>query len=260
MRMSIGWILISALLLTGCTLVMTQGSGNVVTETREVSDFQNVEICCGMQLNLTQGDEERLTIEAEDNIISEIETVVSRGTLSIRFHQNVRFFGWRLNHPIRVNLQMREIQGISISSGSSLDADNITSGQLSLRFSSGSNGEIGNITAEQITLQAGGGAHASIRTMTTDTLDVQLSSGSEVRIDGGSTAHQQIDVSSGSTYLAGNLQSEVTVVDAGSGSSAEVNVSESLVVNAGSGSQVEYSGNPQIQQNLSSGSQLRARN
>lgn len=260
MRISIGFILISALLLTSCTLVMTPGSGNVVTETREVSDFQNVEICCGMQLILTQGDEERLTIEAEDNVISEIETIVSRGTLDIRFHQNFRFFGWRLNHPIRVNLQMREIQGVSISSGSSLDAPNITSGQLTLRFSSGSNGEIGEITANQVTLNASGGAHASIDTMTTDALDIQLGSGSEVRIDGGNTAHQQIEVNSGSTYLAENLQSEVAVIDAGSGSSAEVNVSESLVVTAGSGSQVEYSGNPQIEQDLSSGSQLRAKN
>ena len=32
-----------------------RGSGNIVTESRDVSGFEHVEVCCGMELYLTEG-------------------------------------------------------------------------------------------------------------------------------------------------------------------------------------------------------------
>ena len=109
--------LVVTLLLNGCMLAAVRGSGKVVTESRMVSDFEQVEVCCGMHLVLTQGDNVQLTLEADDNLFPEIETVVRGGTLTVRFRSQLGLVNLRLNRPIIVNLQMPTIHGVTITGG-----------------------------------------------------------------------------------------------------------------------------------------------
>ena len=66
-----GWLSLAPFMLGGAP-----GSGQVVTETREVSNFNAVEFTSFGDLTIQQGERESLTIEAEDNVLREIETVV----------------------------------------------------------------------------------------------------------------------------------------------------------------------------------------
>src|SRR5512134_3419247 len=50
------------------------GSGNVITQTREVGDFDKVSFSSFGELTIQQGESESLSIEAEDNVLAEIET------------------------------------------------------------------------------------------------------------------------------------------------------------------------------------------
>jgi hypothetical protein len=58
-----------------------RGSGQVTTETREVSGFQAVAFGAYGDLTIRQGDAESLTIEAEDNVLRSLTTEVRAGTL-----------------------------------------------------------------------------------------------------------------------------------------------------------------------------------
>ena len=73
-------------LLSACNAV--RGSGDVVTETRAVSGFDQVSLSGQGELIVTQGDQESLEIEAEDNIIAVIETEVRGNTLYIGIKEN----------------------------------------------------------------------------------------------------------------------------------------------------------------------------
>ena len=71
-----GLFLIGLILLTACSLSSIQdsgetitGSGNVVTENRPVSGFDGVSHTGIGRVIITQGEEESLTIEADDNIL-----------------------------------------------------------------------------------------------------------------------------------------------------------------------------------------------
>ena len=71
------------------TIGVVRGSGDLVTEEREVSGFDEIHFSGMGNLIVEQGDEETLTIEADDNIIDLIETEVRGDELQIKFRRGV---------------------------------------------------------------------------------------------------------------------------------------------------------------------------
>lgn len=247
--------LVVLLLFSSCAFSTHLGSGNVVSETRIVNDFDQVAVCCGMKLMLTQGDDIQLRLEADDNILPEIETLVSDNQLTVRFRSN---FGFRLSQPATVYLQMPTIHGVTISGGGSLATDKVATDHLALEFSGGSQGAIATLEAQTVDLVTSGGARATIETLAVDTLTLEASGGGRVTLKGGTVTDQQITVSGGSHYDAPAVAGQTATLEASGGSEAKVWVTEALHVQASGGSQIEYTGNPSLDQQLSSGSQLRA--
>lgn len=250
--------LVVTLLLNGCALAAVRGSGNVVTESRTVTDFEQVEVCCGMELRLTQGDDVQLTLEADDNLLPEIETVVRDGTLLVRFRSRLGLFNLHLSRPIIVNLQMPTIHGIAISGGGSLETERLETERLTLAFSGGSQGAIGDVQAENVDLSTSGGGQVTIDNIDLDTLDLEVSGGGHTTIANGAITNQRVSLSGGSHYDGAAVEGETATLDLSGGAEARVWVTERLVVQASGGSQVEYTGNPALEQSLSGGSQLRA--
>jgi hypothetical protein len=238
------FLLLPAILLTlACQLVSgfgtsLTGSGNVVTESRPVSGFNSVSLCCGMHLILTQGASESLEIEADDNLLPEIESRVTNGTLVVGFKND--FGGIRLfnTSPIRVKVSAPELVGVDISGGGQLEAAGpIQTSQMALDFSGGSRGVLDNLQA--------------------DKLAVDLSGGSRIELSGISP-DQTISLSGGSDYLAGNLQSQTTTLDMSGGGRATVWVTDTLNANLSGGATASYYGNPMINQELSGSSRLQS--
>ena len=62
-------ILLLPFLLSACGLDILDGSGDVISESREVSDFNRVVFGGVGELQLTQGDQESLTVTADDNLL-----------------------------------------------------------------------------------------------------------------------------------------------------------------------------------------------
>ncbi|MBS3788715.1 DUF2807 domain-containing protein [Candidatus Bipolaricaulota bacterium] len=65
----------------------TVGAGELVTETRTISEISTVRLNGQGRIILNQEDEESLTIEAEENVISLIDTTVSGDTLTVEFNK-----------------------------------------------------------------------------------------------------------------------------------------------------------------------------
>ena len=63
--------LLLPLLLSACGLITVHGSGNIVTDSRDVRNFNRVSFGGTSELLLTQSGEESLTVAADDNLIGE---------------------------------------------------------------------------------------------------------------------------------------------------------------------------------------------
>jgi hypothetical protein len=191
-----------------------------------------------MRLILTQGSSESLEIEADDNILPEIESVVTNGELIVRFKDG--FGGIRLlnTSPIIVRVSAIQVNGVDISGGGRLDSTGpIQTSQLALNFSGGSQGIMTDLQAE--------------------TLFVNMSGGSRMELAGNDT-EQTISLSGGSNYQAGDLQSQTTTLDMSGGGKATLWVTETLNVDLSGGANASYYGSPMINQNLSGGSSLQS--
>jgi hypothetical protein len=228
---------IIVLAMTSCIrFVGFEGSGTIKSEDRPISGVNSVSVSSGMNLYLEQADFEKMTLEAEDNILPLIVAEVSDGNLTVEYKRTL-FGGIFARKPVNIYLRLIDLDKIQLSSGSKLESSLIKTESLEIDLDSGSSGTI--------ELDVGD-------------LIVEISSGSNLSAMG-NAEEQDISLSSGSAYKGEDLISSTAKVNASSGSAATINVTDSMDINISSGSRVEYYGRPRVTSNISSGGSLESK-
>ncbi|HET7729965.1 MAG TPA: head GIN domain-containing protein [Usitatibacter sp.] len=97
-----------------------EGSGNAATVSRAAKGMTAVALAVPADLELVQGPQEGLTLTGDDNILRVIQTVVEDGVLRIRFRSGEEPV--RTRSRIRIRLEMRDIQGISVAGSGRITA------------------------------------------------------------------------------------------------------------------------------------------
>ena len=108
------------------------GSGRTATQARDAKGFNAVELAIPGKMEIVQGDKEGVTITADDNLLAEIETVVERDALRIRFRKNLNV---RTQTPIRVTLHAKMLQAISLAGAGDVTAPSLNARDLAVRIS-----------------------------------------------------------------------------------------------------------------------------
>ncbi len=254
---------------------VVSGSGEVVSETRPVSGFDQISVCCGMQLIVTQGDVESLEIEADDNLLPEIVSTVSGGRLTIRFKDDQGRTQYWPSQPIRCTVTAIAVRRLEVSGGGSLDAGLIETDDLQIDTSGGSQADVGSVVADTMRVEVSGGGEFYAQDLQVNRLELDLSGGSTGSIDSlegetlkldnsgggevmvaGRVTEQDVSISGGGKHLAGDLKSETVVISMSGGGQAGLWVEESLDANLSGGARVEYYGRPRITEQVSGGSEL----
>lgn len=216
-------IAILALSLTSCQFDLTfgniRGNGNVQTAEREINDdFTEVKGSHGLDIFLTEGDENAIVVEADENLHEHISTEVHNGQLKIKATENI---GSAKSKKIHVTY--KKISGIYASSGADIIGNSLIDNEnISLNSSSGAMIDI-DINAGQVYADA--------------------SSGSDLKVKG-RAVKLITTASSGSDIQAGDLEVKSCKASASSGADIVVNVSEEIEGNASSGGDIRYYGNP----------------
>lgn len=82
----LGLVFVLSLSLISCNA--TKGSGNKVSEEREVDDFTEISLDCAVDVTVEIGKEKSVSVWADDNLIPMITTGVSGGRLTIDIDGN----------------------------------------------------------------------------------------------------------------------------------------------------------------------------
>lgn len=230
-------VLTSAACRIGGVFDTVRGSGNVVSEERQVSGFDSVSVEAGMQLFLTQGDRESLTIQAEDNIIPHIESQVTGQRLVVRFDPSgPRSFSTR--RVVEVHVTLVDVRELEASGGGRIEAGELVSDALSLTASGGSNVRIGSLAASEFSAALSGGSNAAIE---------------------GEVGQQTVSMSGGGSYQAGDLLSSRAVITFSGGANGTVWATDSLNANLSGGSNLAYYGRPEVSDRVTGGGGLQSR-
>lgn len=214
-------------LLASCNRIT--GSGNIVTEKRSVGNFKGLSVSNGLDVEVKQGSTMEVLVEADDNVISHIETTVSGGVLKIRTEglNNLR------NVHMKIYVTAPVLNSLRASSGSTIDVT-------------------GDIRSdEKVDIHASSAADINAGIIA-PSVDADASSGSSINLNG-KTRDLLVEASSGSNVKCWDLLSETCKASASSGSEIEVHASVKLNASASSGSSVNYRGGANVNKAESSG-------
>jgi len=207
--------------LVGCIGENITGSGDLTTETHDLSDFTRIEAQSGFQLEVTMSSTFSIEITADDNVHEYIEVEKSGDTLSIRLR------GTRFYHSVtlRAKITMPTLYKIQLSGGS----------QASITgFSSSHDFEV----------ELSGGSQLS-GDITAGDADFELSGGSQVNLEGVGD-DLSIDASGGSQLDLEDFPIDDASISLSGGSRATINISGTLDADLSGGSRVLYVGDPDL--------------
>ena len=207
-----------------CTIILAFGKGIDKTENRTASNFKGIKVSSGIDLYITMGDAEKVTIVADDDIINDIITEVKDGMLNIYVKQH-NWFNLSVNQTRKAYVTIKEINRIDASAGSDVKSENTLSG-------------------DELKVDASSGSDVKIDVYFKN-LSLDLSSGSDAYVSG-KVKILEADASSGSDIKAEKLESKICKVSVSSGADATVNVTDELYAKASSGGDIKFFGNPSV--------------
>jgi len=220
--------------LNGCSAKKVKGSGNVVSESRPVAEFDRIHLKGAGKVFLTRGENPSIEIKTDDNILPVIKTEVTDRKLVIS-HKNYNPRPTTLNYFITVN----DLKGIAVSGSADITSD---SKLVSENFSADISGS-GDMRLE---LEVGN-------------LDSDISGSGTMRFSG------KTDSLAASITGAGNIRAfdmqakNVSLKITGSGD-CEVSASETLNVKITGSGDVKYKGSPQISRKITGSGKIRSIN
>lgn len=218
----------------GCRgIIGERGSGNVITETRDVSGFSAIDLAGQGRVEITFGDTESLVIEAEDNLMPLLTSDVSGGTLELGTTENIN-----PTEDIVYSVTVVSLDGLFVSGSGEILAPDVEGDSLELDVS--------------------GSGELLLSDLDIDAVAAEIGGSGSIELSG---VASQLDASiSGS----GTLDAEALSVDradvsiSGSGD-AVVDVSDELVADISGSGSIEYLGNPIVDSNVSGSGSIEPR-
>lgn len=227
-RLPVALVLLTALLLlAACGTGLVVGSGNSITEEREIEGVEGVVLSFVGDLRITQGDEEKLVITADDNVMPLITTEVRDGVLTIGSKSTL---GLQTTSKLQYDLTVRELNSVRLTGAGNAGMDGLETGDLTLAITGAGNMSLQNVDARSI--------------------DATLSGLGNIEVSG-VAARQNVELTGAGNYGGGDLRSgaaDVRLTGLGSATVWAIETLDATISGAGS---IDYYGDPQVTQQVS---------
>ncbi len=219
------------MLLPARSLAATTGSGKSASEARTVPEFQAIALGGSMDLVVRQGAQQSVQVQADDNVLGFLETVVeSHGdkgpTLQVRWKKGESL---RLRAKVLVTVVTPKLTALVASGSGDIKLETFSTPTLQLSLS--------------------GSGDARLESLTTDELGIRIAGSGDVTGKGSAGKLKVSIAGSGDVRLSDLRSDEVTVAIAGSGDAA-VNAQKTLSVSIAGSGDVTYTGNAMVKSSV----------
>lgn len=229
-------VVILSMLLSSCNVVSTGGvrvitpSDVIISQNRDVSGFNAIEFATFGKVNIMQGDTESLNISGPDNLVPEISTTVSNGTLIIKTIQNITIPATTNQNVVTFTIVVKNLNSLDNSGVGSIQIEALNTPSMKIDMS--------------------GAGSISQNLLTTDNLNLDLSGLGGIDITGQAT-QATIEISGAGSVNATDLQIQTASVTISGLGSATLWVTGQLTGNISGAGSVSYYGSPQTNINSS---------
>jgi hypothetical protein len=205
------------------------GSGNVVTETREVEDFHAIDLDYPAQVSVTQGKSVSVEIEADDNLLPGLQTRVRNGTLEI-FYESESGDWVNPSKTVKIMIVVKDLDLVDIHNAGDINLEGIASDALRMDVSGAGNLELNDIDVKD--------------------LSVDLSGAGNV-VASGSADDFNLSISGFGNFNGKDLHSKTANVNMSGAGSATVWVDDELDASISGAGSVNYYGSPEVSKRVS---------
>jgi hypothetical protein len=238
----LGVSLLAAAFMTGCIVVdlngcgkeTVKGSGEVVTEERQVAEFKTVKLKGIGRVVLTQGQPHSIVIQTDDNILPLIETeveneqlVISQGNFNLR------------PTVLDLHITVAQLEGIAVSGSGNIVGKS--------RF-----------VAEDFFAKISGSGDMALE-LEVAQLETKISGSGSMNLSGKTDQHNASISGSGKINAFDLRTQNVSLQVSGSGD-CKVNAAETLDAKISGSGDVLYTGHPRITSKISGSGTLASRN
>jgi hypothetical protein len=207
-----------------------QGSGSIKSEVRSVGDFNAIAIHYPGEVVIRQGDTPSVKIEAEDNLLPQLTTDVSGGTLE--FDSRQEDWAARVNptRPVKITITVKDLQKIDFTSAGKLEVESLEAKTLEVILS--------------------GAGDIALNNLKLGTLTGTLSGAGNIHADG-SADQVELRISGFGSFEGGDLAATNAEVHISGAGDATVRVKTALTAGITGAGSVHYYGSPTIKKEIS---------
>jgi hypothetical protein len=211
-----------------------RGEGPVVERKVNIDRFRNISIPGSAKVYITQGSQQEVRIEGQENIIDNLNMEVRGETWEIEFKRPV----WRIE-PIKVYITMESLRSVRISGSGDLEFVNHFTDLKDMDIRISGSGKMD---------------------MDMDALDIRAHiSGSGDLYMKGSARDLDFTVSGSGNIKAWNLKADKASVRVSGSGGIEVNASDRLNAHISGSGNIIYRGNPRVDSSVSGSGSVRSR-
>jgi len=225
-------LVIFSALISACQIPyinLERGSGEVMTESRDVAGFDKIRLDGAGRLLIKQGSSESLNIEAEENIMDDLTSEVSENTLILGYKNRPWWRSIIPTRPIVYNLMVVDLTELTLNGAGDLQIENLETNSF------------------EITMNGAG--QIDIEGLMTGSLAVHIAGTGTITIDGEASS-QSISIDGAGNYQAGDLQTSSTEITIDGLGNATIWATERLDITINGGGSVNYYGTPGVTQDI----------
>lgn len=196
-----------------------------------VKSFDAITVSSGIDLYLTQGASETLTIKGDNNLIKDVIVEQNGSSITIKKKEGVNWNKLFKGQSIKVYVNFKTLKSLAATGGSDVYTQNtLKADVLNLRASGGSDLKL-TLACKDLTLNVSGGSDADLK---------------------GSGENLQLNASGGSDVNAFGYVVNYAKANVSGGSDANIYVNKALEAGASGGGDVNYKGNASLKKTTSS--------
>ena len=235
-------ILLAIILMTSCQdrgnnglFNCIEGDGDVVTQELLINEFTSVKSRGSSQVYITQGNEIKVEVEGQQNIIDNIETDIQNGVWEIEFDECQRNFT-----DLKIYITMPVIESLEVSGSGDMFGQDV-------------------FLVENVNLKVDGSGSIDVAVDGATDVDARISGSGKIKL-AGTTNYIGAKISGSGDLKAYDLEAKIGNIKISGSGDVEVSVSDELDVKIEGSGDVYYKGNPIINVDITGSGDLKNMN
>jgi len=231
-----------------CSTLIPQavnGSGNIETQTFNVSNFDSVRLDGFGDVYIEQGDKESLSVQTDDNLFQYLDIKVSGNELRLSTKPNANL---NPSKSITYKLTVKDLSGITLNGSGKFYVSPIESDSMDIAVNGSGDINIDELATGKLSMNLNGSGNIVIDKLSASSTDASINGSGDIKL-AGEAPTQEISFNGSGNYLAGDLKSKSANINIPGSADITVWVTDALKAHIDGSGTVRYYGKPTVDQN-----------